>query len=452
MSTKRPKPAARPQPSPATNPRSDAGAKQAALNRRINVAATGKLAALRSDAYFRERAARPDFPGAPTVLDRLGVGNAPLPGDRAPDFRKRNAQPRGGNRTNRALVQEVPADRNKCYEAKNVVGLHPVSRMKRETSARPDTASPNQQTAGEAQRTLSSPEKVAQQRIGDLRRRLLDLGNSNRLLNYKFSNRGRRQIRLVDESPDELLRKLLDGKRLVLKALPELGDQPADEKSDQFLLALDQAKRSDEEYLAALNNLNEDDDEPVRRIERALRDRLPKMLGMPDRRLPDQTSRAEWAKRNGIEPSFDLPAAKNLPKPFHLDDDIQTLLLPEEMERTLSGIHDQARTALQEKGVNTLYLALGYLEWYEALDSQTPVYPPLLLHPADIERTIQRARYRYSIGSLGDETKVNITLSERLHHDFHRRPPGRRRLKRCFNPGGSAFRSIPNIHNPRGSM
>jgi hypothetical protein len=295
--------------------------------------------------------------------------------------------------------------------------------MKRETSATSDTVSLNQQIAGEAKRTLSSREKVAQKRIGDLRRRLLDLSNGNRLLNYKFSNRGRRQIRLVDELPDELVRKLLDGKRLFFKALPELGDQPADEKSDEFILAFEQAKRSDEEYLTALKNLNEDDDEPVRRIERALRDRLRKTLGMPDRRLPDQTSRADWAKRNGIEPGFDLPAEEHPPKPSHLDDDIQTLLLPEEMERTLSGIHDQARMALQEKGVNTLYLALGYLEWYEAPSSQTPMYAPLLLHPVDIESKIQRGRYRYSIGSLGDETEVNITLSERLHQDFHRRLP-----------------------------
>ena len=282
---------------------------------------------------------------------------------------------------------------------------------------------PRSKGAGEKQRTLSSREEAAQKRIGDLRRRLLDLSNSNRLLNYRFSSRTRRQIRLIDELPNVLLRRLGEGKRLVFKALPEVGDHPRDEASDEFLLALEQAKRSDEEYLAALKNLNEEDDEAGRRIERALRDRLRKTLGMPDRRLLDQTSRAEWARRNGIEPSFDLPVAKNPPKPSHLDDDVQTLLLPEEMERALSGIDDQARITLQEKGVNTLYLALGYLEWYEAPSSQTPMYAPLLLHPVSIERKIQRGRYRYSIGSLGDETEVNITLSERLHQDFHRRLP-----------------------------
>lgn len=272
-------------------------------------------------------------------------------------------------------------------------------------------------------RRLRSRQKAAQKRIADLRRRLLDLSNSNRLLNYKFTSRTRRRVRLVDELPNTLLRKLLEGKRLVFKALPEVGDLPQDEESDKFLLALEQARRSDEEYLEALKTLNEEDDEPAQRIERALRDRLRKTLGMPDRDLPDQTSRAEWAKRNGIVPDFDLPVAKNPPKASHLDDNIQTLLLPEEMERVLSGVQDQARIALQEKGINTLYLALGYLEWYETKTSHTAMYAPLLLYPVDIESKIQRGRYRYSIGSTGEETGVNITLSERLYQDFKLRLP-----------------------------
>ena len=197
--------------------------------------------------------------------------------------------------------------------------------------------------------------------------RLLDLSNSNRLLNYKFSNRSRRQVRLVDELPDKLVDKLKDGKRLTFKSLPEPDDEPEDEKSDDFILALEQAKRSDEEYLSALGNLIDDDEGEVsRRIERALCDRLRKTFAMPDRRLRDQIGRADWARRSGIEPSFDLPIPTTELKDSHLDLDLQTLLLPDEMEHTLSAINDQRRSSLQETGVNTLYLALGYLEWYEA--------------------------------------------------------------------------------------
>jgi hypothetical protein len=66
------------------------------LNQFINIAVAEKLAAVRTEAYFRERAARADILGALKVLDRLGIGNAPLPGDRMPELpqKKRRAKRR----------------------------------------------------------------------------------------------------------------------------------------------------------------------------------------------------------------------------------------------------------------------------------------------------------------------------------------------------------------------
>jgi hypothetical protein len=273
---------------------------------------------------------------------------------------------------------------------------------------------------------LTPREAAAQARIAELRMRLLDLTNSNRLLNYKFSDRSRRQVRLVDELPDELMERLEDSKRLAFKPLPELDDEPKDERDDAFLVALEQATRSDEEYLAALDKLGDDEDgEGARRADRLLRDRVRKTLRMPDRLLRDAISKAAWARQHGIDPNFDLPMPRpeHQPAEAHSDKFMQTLLLPDEMERVLSAVYDQTHTTLQETGVNTLYLALGYLEWYEAAESQTRMYAPLLLHPVDIERKIVSGKYRYSIGSLDEETQINITLSERLYQDFHRRLP-----------------------------
>jgi hypothetical protein len=82
--------------------------------------------------------------------------------------------------------------------------------------------------------------------------RLLDLTNSNRLLNYKFSARSRRHVRLVDQLPDQLIERFDDDKRLVFRSLPEPSDEPEDEKTDAFVSALAQAKRTDEYYLVAL--------------------------------------------------------------------------------------------------------------------------------------------------------------------------------------------------------
>ena len=52
-----------------------------ALNQFINVAVAEKLSALRTEAYFQERAARADVGRAKRILKRAGRGNPPLPGD-----------------------------------------------------------------------------------------------------------------------------------------------------------------------------------------------------------------------------------------------------------------------------------------------------------------------------------------------------------------------------------
>ncbi len=52
-----------------------------ALNQLINVAVAEKLSALRTDDYFRERAARADVKKAKQILKRSGKGKPPLPGD-----------------------------------------------------------------------------------------------------------------------------------------------------------------------------------------------------------------------------------------------------------------------------------------------------------------------------------------------------------------------------------
>ena len=65
--------------------RNVAAAEDTTINQFINVAVAEKLAALRTEGYFRERAARADIPAALKILDRLGVGNTPRPGDRVPN-------------------------------------------------------------------------------------------------------------------------------------------------------------------------------------------------------------------------------------------------------------------------------------------------------------------------------------------------------------------------------
>ncbi|MCP3960377.1 MAG: hypothetical protein GY719_21240 [bacterium] len=55
-----------------------------AVNQLINVAVAEKLSALRTEAYFRERASSADLDEAREILSRAGKGNPPLAGDEVP--------------------------------------------------------------------------------------------------------------------------------------------------------------------------------------------------------------------------------------------------------------------------------------------------------------------------------------------------------------------------------
>ncbi|MCC6526068.1 MAG: DUF4011 domain-containing protein, partial [Polyangiaceae bacterium] len=204
---------------------------------------------------------------------------------------------------------------------------------------------------------------VLEEHLRDHRRRLLDLSNRNRLLNFKHSNRARTHIRVIDEQPEFLYRTIVEGRTLAFRAVPE----PA-------------AKEG--------------------------------------RVLPEVAETARAAKLNT---DFELPAPAAEPALVderHEDRFIQTLHYPEDMERKLRAIQDAARTALEETGAPTLYGAFGFLEWYEDDHAQTPLLAPLLLHPLEIVRKLRTGKYEFSVTSADDETQTNITLAERLKVGF----------------------------------
>ena len=238
--------------------------------------------------------------------------------------------------------------------------------------------------------------------IKDLRSRLLDLSNRNRLLNFKFSARSRTHVRVIDELPDILFGKLIDGKSLTFKSLPELeDDEPEDEQSDEFFLALEQARQEDETYGGALTALGESAEfsGKLRDIEDGLKARLRVKLGMPVREKASALSLEDHARSIGLEPSYDVPKA-NTQEPLssaHTDRFLQTLLLPDAMERRLSGVNENHRIALREKGVNTLYCAFGCLEWFEDSNSDRAFFAPLILQPVEMCRELQRGEYRGGI-------------------------------------------------------
>jgi hypothetical protein len=231
----------------------------------------------------------------------------------------------------------------------------------------------------EEARTPTEWESAAASRIANLRKRLLDLTNANRLLNFRFRERSRSYVRVIEAIPDVTFAKLAEGEQFQFKSLPEKTDESPDEKTDRFLMALEQARLSDTGYQNELDALDDDPEgEQTLQVERRLKDRVREQLGLPPLSEIKELSLAAYAKLHGIDPKFDLPAKSNrMESESSARNDLQLLLLPEQMERSLSGISDQARTALQEKGVNILCVAFGFLEWYESDSSEKAMFAPL---------------------------------------------------------------------------
>jgi len=273
---------------------------------------------------------------------------------------------------------------------------------------------------GDARATLAA------QTIERLRAKLLDLTGRNPLLNYRHSDRARAQVRVIDELPDFLFSRLGEGKALAFRALESPRGELRDEDTDAFQMTLEAARLEDEKYLDDLKKRPDDDpnDPAFVRMERALRDRVRATLGLPPR--PDQRAMpvGEYARQVGLNPSFDLPQSGDQNSARHLDAEIQTLLFPDRMQAKLTSLREGARRSLEETGINTLYAAYGFLEWYEAPHSEKPMYAPLLLQPLEIERVSHHGRWRYFVKGLGEEATINITLATRLKQDFGLDLPG----------------------------
>ena len=92
---------------------------------------------------------------------------------------------------------------------------------------------------------------------------------------------------------------------------------------------------------------------------------------------------------------------------------LHTSLGEEETKLQLKGLYRAARTAIEETGANSLYLAIGTMRWYETDKPEVARYAPILLMP--IEMVYKRGRY--CIRKRDEEIVLNITLMEFLRQN-----------------------------------
>jgi very-short-patch-repair endonuclease/DNA polymerase III delta prime subunit len=100
----------------------------------------------------------------------------------------------------------------------------------------------------------------------------------------------------------------------------------------------------------------------------------------------------------------------------HTDTKLQTKLLDDTLDKRLIKISTEATTYYQEQGIDILYLALGFLTWYEDKNSDIARKAPLILVPVALERSSAKERFklRYTQADLGP----NLSLEAKLKMDF----------------------------------
>jgi very-short-patch-repair endonuclease len=194
-------------------------------------------------------------------------------------------------------------------------------------------------------------------RLERSRRDLLDLSSRNRLISTPRGQSKSRRIEIVDELSDEVF-------RLIVR----------ERKTMSFLPGLESAADYDGDTVG-------DQDQPP--------------LYQPD---AEELAEGQIAER-------------------HTDARLQTALTSAALQKRLLNTFYDARTFEEEQGVNILYLAMGFLQWFEAAQSDRPRFAPLLLIPVDLERQTAGSRFRVRLRE--EDITTNLSLQEKLKDEFN---------------------------------
>ncbi len=181
-------------------------------------------------------------------------------------------------------------------------------------------------------------------RLEEARLTLIERNLRNKLVNCPLTSRRSRQIHVVDELSDEIFSGLLGGKRQYTFAA---GRGVADEDSDE----------ADSDIAGWVP--------------------------------PEEDSGEGVASR-------------------HRDNSLQTQLTAEGLQKRLTSLYYESREVEEEQGVNVLYLALGFIKWFESAQSDVERFAPLILLPVELTR--EGARDRFKLKIRDEDLYTNVSL------------------------------------------
>jgi len=223
-----------------------------------------------------------------------------------------------------------------------------------------------------------SSESNIKQSLGRIRKKLLDLSRRNRLLNYRA---GSRSLAIEDGRLDEVFEILVaDEKTMYFEPRPEPVGEVAGESDEATIQSGLFPSTNTIEHENTGNGINS----------------------------------VELTENESLSSRSAEPKLKS--------DHLQTQLYAMDLDRRLKKISGDAQTAIEESGTNILYIAVGFLEWYEDENSSEKNRAPLILIPVSLERgkfNAKEFRYRYTLQYSGEDIVSNLSLAEKLRRDFN---------------------------------
>ena len=90
-------------------------------------------------------------------------------------------------------------------------------------------------------------------------------------------------------------------------------------------------------------------------------------------------------------------------------------LTSSELGDKVKSLYRAAKTSIEENGASTLYLAVGFIKWFEK-DKPDAFYAPIILIPVELIR--KSILLGYAMRKRDEDSLINITILEKLRQDF----------------------------------
>ena len=128
-------------------------------------------------------------------------------------------------------------------------------------------------------------------------------------------------------------------------------------------------------------------------------------------------SAQDQAARLGWNISLDLDSSGNRGGRF-----LPALYYQTHLDALARKMAAAAKTAIEESGMNMLYLIFGFLEWFESDDSNQSHLAPLVAFPVTIDRvkgkTANGGAFEVVLEHSGDDVGPNLCLIEKMQREF----------------------------------